>query len=280
MPIELPPERAGHAAPPELIAQRAVLAEASFPTDIAPFEDEISGVRVLRFQPDGRNRGTVLHFHGGGFRIGTPEMDGPFAMRLAQACGIEVVLPAYRLAPEHPFPAALHDGSAVFNALDGPIILSGASAGGGLAAALAALQGGQVVGLVLHSPWLDLTLEAKSFAENAASDPLFSLGSARLAADFYLQGHDPRDPLVSPFFANPELFPATLISVGTGEVLRDDATGLACSLGEKASLELVEGMNHVAVARAPEATGAAQVMATTISFIDAQLERQCTNGKN
>ena len=119
--MSLPPERTGHAAPADLAARRAGLAAAvaagMWRTDPAPQEVMLGGVRCLRFSPSGPARGMVLHMHGGAFRIGCPEQMGPFAADLAARCGVEVICPAYRLAPEAPFPAGLNDGWAVLRAL-------------------------------------------------------------------------------------------------------------------------------------------------------------------
>ena len=268
------PERAGFAAPADIAALRAGAEAARAAGRWAtrrPIEAlRLGGCEVLRVSPTGTPRGRVLHFHGGGYRLGMPEMDAPFAEALADACGVEVLLPRYRLAPEHPFPCALNDGLAVFDGLscDLPLFLSGASAGGGLAAAIASVHSGRVAGLMLHSAWLDLSVTAASYEANAATDPLFSRASAEAAAALYLQGADPANPLASPLLADPVAFPATLITVGTGEELLDDARAMAARLGGKARLLEVAGMDHVAVTRAMEAPGAAEVFAATCSFID------------
>ena len=174
----------------------AAVAAGYWRTDPAPEEVQIGGVRCLRFSPSGASRGTLLHMHGGAFRIGCPEQIAPFALALAQACAVTVICPAYRLAPEHPFPAGLNDGWAVLRALaetaNHPLILSGDSAGGGLAASLAALAhqaGIPLAGLALLSPWLDLSVTDPAYTTNAATDPLFSAEAAREAATLYLQGH-------------------------------------------------------------------------------------------
>jgi acetyl esterase/lipase len=167
----------------------------------------------------------------------------------------------------------------VFRSLprDLPLILSGGSAGGGVAAALAVLacaQGAAPDGVVLHSPWLDQTVSAPSFDVNAASDPLFSREAAELAARLYLQGHDPRDPVASPLLANLADWPPTLVSVGTGEVLRDDAERFSKALagaGGDCRLMVIAGMDHVAVTRDMAATGAAETFAATVEFIEALL---------
>ncbi len=273
----LPPERAGFAAPAEIAALRAgaeaALASGRWATRRPVEAQRIGGCEVLRVSPTGTPRGRVLHFHGGGYRLGMPEMDAPFAEALADACGVEVLLPRYRLAPEHPFPCALNDGLALFDGLSGdlPSFLSGASAGGGLAAAIASIRPGRIAGLMLHSAWLDLSVTAPSYDTNAATDPLFSRVSAEAAAALYLQGEDPANPLASPLFADPAVFAGTLITVGAGEVLRDDARALATQLGGKARLLEVPGMDHVAVTRDRDATGAAEVFGATCAFIDERI---------
>ncbi|UVO53632.1 alpha/beta hydrolase [Sphingomonas sp. SUN039] len=275
----LPPERTGHAASADLIARRAAIAEAVaagvWRTDNAPEELEIGGVRCLRFLPSTESRGTVLHIHGGAFRQGCPEMIGPFATALATRCGVVVICPAYRLAPEHPFPSGLNDAIRVMTALNtGGLIVSGDSAGGGIAAGLAARNSNEapaLAGLALLSPWLDLTVSAASFATNAAHDPLFSGEAAREAATLYLQGFSPDDGRASPMFAAVDNFPPTLINIGAGEVLIDDACAFFDRLraaGVESLVEIIEGMDHVAVTRDLALPGAAQTFATVAAFVD------------
>lgn len=242
------------------------------PTEIAP-----GGVRALRFDPSGTPRATILHFHGGAFRIGCPEQVARFAAALAGRCGVRVVCPAYRLAPEHPFPAALHDGRAVLTALreagEERIILSGDSAGGGLAASLASLARRDArtpIGLILLSAWLDLTVSAPSYGANAGTDPLFSRASATEAADLYLQGMSADHPLASPLFGDVSGYPPTFVSAGAGEVLIDDARGFAAHLdaaGIPARLDVVPGMEHVAVTRGMDLPGAARTFDAVAAFV-------------
>ena len=136
---ELPgPERPGEQPRPPLVERRTALAGAVaagiWRVEPAPEEITLSGVRVLVFRPSGVPYGAVLHMHGGAFRIGCPEQVAGFAQALAARCNVTVFCPAYRLAPEHPFPAALNDGWAVLAAIReqvrGPVIFSGDSAGG------------------------------------------------------------------------------------------------------------------------------------------------------
>lgn len=278
----VPEERRGYPAPSDLAERRAQMAAAveaeAFKGDREPAETTLAGLRTLRFAPDGPPRGVMLQLHGGGFRIGRPEFECKFAALLAQRCGIEVVVPQYRLSPEHPFPAGLNDAWAALKALceetAGPLIVGGDSAGAGLAASLAvraAAEGGpNIDGLVLLSPWLDLTVSAPAYQTNAASDPMFSEESARTAADLYLQGFNPRHPLASPLFAPLDDFPPSLISVGTGEVLADDSRSLHARLldaGRDSELIAIDGMEHVAVVRGADLPGAERTFAAVAKFV-------------
>jgi len=281
--ILLPPEREGHAPPPDLAERRAqmdaALASGAWAVSPPPEEIVLGGRRTLVFRPEGVVRGRMIHFHGGAFRLGGPEMEGPFAVAIAAQAGFEVYAPQYRLAPEHPFPAGLNDGWAALAALAGlhedglPLVLSGDSAGGGLAASLAvmaAARGLAVDGLVLLSPWLDLTVGAAAYAANAGSDPLFSRESAEAGARLYTQGFDRAHPLVSPVFADLRGLPRTLISVGAGEVLRDDAHTLHRRLGDVgvvSELFEVAGMDHVAVVRSLELPGAGETLARIVDLL-------------
>jgi acetyl esterase/lipase len=283
----LPHERPGHGAPAAILASRqaltAAVAAGHWRTEPPPVDQLLGGVRVLRFRPASEPRATVIHFHGGGYRIGAPEMLGPFAARLAQRCEVELICPAYRLAPEYPFPSGLVDARAVLDAAgaesDRPIVISGDSAGGGLAAALtslASMEGQDVAALLLFSAWLDLTVSAASYAANADRDLLFSGDSAQSAAALYLQGHSPEDPLASPTFAPPENFPETFISVGEGEVLLDDSRDFYRRLlsGDiPAELSVVAGMEHTAVIRGVLLPGAAATFEAAAGFIDRILAR-------
>lgn len=280
--MRLPDERAGRPAPPEVEARRQGMAEAlaagAWALDPPPVVETQGGVRVLRFRPQAASRGTVLHFHGGGYRIGCPEMVGAYAAALAARCAVEVVCPAYRLAPEAPFPSGLVDALSVYRGLNGPVIVSGDSAGGGLAASLAALLAAESApprGVVLLSAWLDLTVSSPAYQSNAASDPLFSYESASAAAELYLQGHAPTDPLASPLFAPLAGYPPTLVSVGSGEVLVEDARRFHDALRVAAvdvRLSEIAGMDHVAVTRGLSLPGAAETFDLVADFVDEVLD--------
>jgi epsilon-lactone hydrolase len=280
--VILSPERAGHAAPADLATRRVGLAAAVaagvWRTEPAPVEVEIGGVRCLRFSPPKASRGTVLHIHGGAFRIGCPEQIAPFAAVFASRCGVTMICPAYRLAPEHPFPVGLNDLRNVVAALEcDALILSGDSAGGGLAAALTTLcikDEISLAGLALLSPWLDLTVTNPSYTTNAATDPLFSKEAATEAAQLYLQGHSAEEPSASPLHASVTGFPSTYINVGTGEVLTDDARKMhnrLLAVGVTSQLHQVDGMEHAAVTRDRTLPGAAETFDALADFIESRL---------
>jgi acetyl esterase/lipase len=281
--VLLPADRAGHPAPSDLALRREQMAAAqsagTWTVTPPPEQVELGGRRTLMFRPQGRIVGRMLHLHGGAFRLGAPEMEGPLATALAARCGVEIIAPQYRLAPEHPFPAGLRDAFSVLCALaeqnDGlPLIVSGDSAGGGLAAGVTmlAIQAGvPIAGLVLLSPWLDLTVSAPSYAANAATDPMFSRESAASGATLYLEGLDARHPLASPLFGVLSGFPRTLISVGSGEVLADDARRFHAKLqaaGVESELSDIPGMEHIAVVRSLAMPGAAETFDRIVHLIN------------
>lgn len=283
MTFELPPLRPGRPADPDLAARReamqAAVGAGVWKTERPPLETTLAGRRTLRFKPEGEPRGYMLQLHGGGFRIGRPEFESLFAEALVGRCGVEVVVPQYRLAPEGPFPAGLIDALEVLLALReevgaAPLIVGGDSAGGGLAAALGVLCGDQIEALVLLSPWLDLRVTARSYETNAATDPMFSTESASIAAELYLQGFDPEHPLASPLLAPIAAYPPTLISVGTGEVLRDDSLLFHDKLltaGVDSRLSAIDGMEHVAVVRGLMMPGAAETFEAVARFVEERL---------
>ncbi|MFG2426730.1 alpha/beta hydrolase fold domain-containing protein [Streptomyces sp. NPDC048590] len=222
----------------------------------------------------------VLHFHGGGYRAGSPEVSRPLAGHLARRTGAAVVAPSYRLAPEHPHPAAVEDGLAAYEAVlragTAPerVALVGESAGGGLALAvlLAAHREGlpMPAAAAVLSPWLDLTVEAESYTRCAATDPVLGREALRHSAGLYLAGADPRTPTASPLFAPaPALaaLPPVLVQSSREEVLADDAVRFGERMeasGGRCRVELWEGTTHcwqLFVDRLPEAVRAADSVA-------------------
>ncbi|MBA4863590.1 alpha/beta hydrolase [Streptomyces sp. PSKA54] len=249
--------RSTMATPPDLAARRAAVGTMPRPSPIPGID--ISDIRyadvpcVVCTPPE--PRGVLVYFHGGGYRLGSAAQFTHFATRLAGATGARVVVVDFRLAPEHPYPAALHDATSVYEQLltesGVPPIAIGDSAGGGLAAALVVTCIDAEVavprGLVLMSPWLDLRCVADSYHSRAATDQLFSHDAARQAADQYLQGHHADDPLASPLIADVAAFPPALLFASTDEVLLDDTVTMASGLaraGVPTTTHFTPGVPH------------------------------------
>jgi epsilon-lactone hydrolase len=178
----------------------------------------------------------VLYFHGGGYAVGTAQLYRDFTWRIGDAARARVLFFDYRLAPEHPFPAAVEDAVAVYRWLAGGIdprriAFVGDSAGGGLALGTLYKLRDEGTALpraaVLLSPWTDLALTGPSLWSNATSDPMMNPASLPGIANGYLAGADPRNPYASPLFGDPSGLPPTLIHVGSDEILRDDAVRMA-----------------------------------------------------
>ena len=199
----------------------------------------------------------VLFLHGGGYVTGSPALYRHFTWRIATAARAHVLAIDYRLAPEHPFPAALDDALAAYRWLlagtadPRRTAVLGDSAGGGLALALLLkLRDDRLVlpaAAVALSPWTDLALTGASLSLSAKSDPMLNPADARLFAGCYLADTDPRNPYASPLYGNPAGLPPTLIHVGSDEILHDDAVRMAENLraaGCQVQIEVWPGMPH------------------------------------
>jgi len=200
----------------------------------------------------------VLYLHGGGYVIGSPRSHRHLAAAIAGAAEASALLLDYRLAPEHPFPAAVEDATAAYRWLldqaiaPERIVIAGDSAGGGLTVAtLLALREARVplpAGGVCISPWVDLTCSGGSYGTKADADPIVRRSGVEEMARAYLGATPPRTPLASPLFADLRGLPPLLIHVGSDEVLLDDAVQLAARAkagGVDATLEIYDRMIHV-----------------------------------
>ncbi len=213
--------------------------------------------------------GVILWLHGGAYCLGSPRTHLAMVSALALRAGAAAILPAYRLAPEHPFPAAVEDTRAAWDALvaegvpPARIVVGGDSAGGGLALGLlhALLTEGAALpaAMVTFSPWTDLTLTGGSLRRLALRDALLPAGRMTETRDLYLAGADPTDPRASPWKGRYRGAPPVLIQASRAEILLDDARRMADRLrvdGAPVTLDLWEGTPHVWQAyagRVPEA---------------------------
>lgn len=221
----------------------------------------------------------MLYLHGGAYLFGAPQMYRELSARFARA-GLAVAALDYRLAPEHPFPAAVDDALAAYRALLAAgrapqrLVIAGDSAGGGLtlACAQAIREAGlpQPAALVTLSPWTDLTLSGASHTRLAAQEVLLREPLLRRAAAAYLAGSTTRHPLASPLFADLHGLAPLLIQVGGCEILLDDALRLAEKAGEAqvpVQLQVWPGLWHVwqlFAGKMPEADAA---VAAIVAFI-------------
>ncbi len=202
----------------------------------------------------------LLYLHGGAYGIGSARAYQHFVGQIAARAGAAAFAAEYRLAPEHPFPAAVDDALAAYRGLAGlgltTIALAGDSAGGGLALVTLA----QVVGLsqsgsgakpccaVAMSPWVDLSLSSASMTERAAAGPMLTRDGLAVAAARYLDRHTAHDPLASPLFGDLTNLPPVRLDVGEDEVLLDDSRRYVeqvSAQGGDSELHVWEGMMHV-----------------------------------
>lgn len=200
----------------------------------------------------------LVYLHGGAYTLGSPRSHRHLAVAIGDSAGTSILSLDYRLAPEHPFPAAVEDSVAAYlwlleagvDPLE--VVLAGDSAGGGLVIAtmLSLVRTGTKMPAagVCISPWVDLTCAGDSHVTNAGRDPILRTQELQYMADMYVGSEDPRNPLASPIFANLHGLPPLLIQVGSDEILLDDARGLARAAraaGVGITLEEWSDMIHV-----------------------------------
>lgn len=205
---------------------------APLPLGVEKIEITLAGIPAWRLTPLAARRGQLLYLHGGGYVCGSPQSHGDMAARIAKQTGLITTLIDYRLAPEHPFPAGLDDAVCAYQELanHGPVYIAGDSAGGGLTLALVQrIQQTELpppVALLLLSPLTDLSCSGDSFEQRAGRDKLLTPGWIREAVPAYCRGESVDNPLVSPLNADFSGFPATLIQVGSEEILYSDSVRL------------------------------------------------------
>jgi acetyl esterase/lipase len=242
-----------------------LLSAQPLPADVTVTMAALNGVPTAEITIDDvEPRHVVLYFHGGVYVLGEAVQAAGLAAQIARRTNATVISVGYRLAPENPYPAAVDDALAAYQALldngtdPADIAFAGESAGGGLA--IATLVNARDHGLPLPaaayamSPYADLTLAGATMDTKRDLDPLLSPEALRARVPDYTAGHDPALALISPIFADLAGLPPLIIQAGTHEVLLDDAirlTGQAATADVAVTLDITPGVPHVFQAYAP-----------------------------
>ncbi len=236
---------------------------------------------AVRVRPStGPTAGRILYLHGGGYVIGSTDVQLSVPARLSLATACEVVSIDYRLAPEHPLPAATEDAVAAYRELldDGPVTaIAGDSAGGALALLAGVMIRDRVLpaadAIVAFSPWTDMTGESPRFNDPRFEDAVLPRLFLSLAADAALDGWSPEDPRVTPLTADLRGLPPTMIHVGGDELVLADSLRLGNRLavsGVETTLHVWPGMIHVFVAYPQLVPESDQALGEVAAFLDAQ----------
>jgi monoterpene epsilon-lactone hydrolase len=270
---------------------KALMAQMIVPDTIRTTQTALGNRPALRVEPDnGPRAGTILYFHGGGFVFGSPETALSLTGHLVAKTGFEAHSLDYRLAPEHPYPAAIEDTLSAYRALldsgEDPSVIAfaGDSAGGGLTVTtcLAARDAGLPLpaAIVAFSPSLDATRTGESMDTKEGIDPIFTRRAVEHTGAMYLAGADPHQPLLSPaVLADLTGFPPMLIQVGTNELLLDDSTRLAAqarAVGVDVILDITAGVPHVFQSFAGILDEADQALDRAALFLTQRIRAGCT----
>jgi acetyl esterase/lipase len=262
-----------------------LLSAQPLPADVTVTAAALGGVRTAEITVDGvEPRHVVLYFHGGVYVMGDAFLAADLASQVGRRTQAKVISVDYRLAPEHPYPAAVDDALAAYEALlqggtaPEDIVFAGESAGGGLA--IATLVNVRDRGLPLPaaalamSPYADLTLAGTTLETKGKADPLLSREALQARIADYTAGQDAALPLISPIFADLTGLPPLIIQAGTHEVLLDDAlrlAGRAATADVAVTLDITPGVPHVFQAYYPILDEAAAALDRAGLFLSAQL---------
>jgi acetyl esterase/lipase len=275
----------------DAIEQRAnfekMLAARPLADDVRTNPGELGGVPVLGIETGAASHdAVVLWFHGGWYVIGSPRTSAGLSSDLARRIDARVVSVDYRLAPEHPYPAALEDARAAYRGLldsgadPRSIAVVGESGGGGLAVALLAslAEAGlaQPAATVLISPWTDLTLSGETMTSMVGIDPVFTPEKVSVRAADYVGSADPADPSISPIFGDLRGVTPILIQAGSHEILLDDSIRLArrAAIDDVAvTLDVTPGVPHGFQAFAAMLDEGDAALARAAAFLDHRLSR-------
>ncbi|GGF10891.1 alpha/beta hydrolase [Williamsia phyllosphaerae] len=270
--------------------QRRVLVEMftafPLPDDVVATPDRLGGVEVVSVEIAGVSTDdVVVYLHGGAYALGTAASSVGLVGDLARRAGVRGVTVDYRLAPESPYPAALDDAVAVYEALlestdPRRIAFVGESAGGGLVlATLVALRARDVpmpAAAAVFSPWADLTLSGGTIDTRAGVDPALTATGLRTRATDYVGSSDASDPLLSPVHADLTGLPPLLVQAGSNEILLDDAIRVAAAAARadvEISMQITPGVPHVFQAFAAILDEGAAALDAAGEFLRAHLDR-------
>ena len=264
---------------------RELISAQPLPPDVTVTAAALGGVPTAEITVDGiEPRHTVLYFHGGVYVIGDAFLAADLASQVGRRTSGKVISVDYRLAPEHPYPAAVDDALAAYEALlqrgaaPSDIVFAGESAGGGLA--IATLVNARDHGLprpaaaFVMSPYADLTLAGETMETKRDADPLLSPQALRARVTDYTSGHDAALGLISPIFADLAGLPPLIIQAGTHEVLLDDAIRLArqAAIADvEVTLDVTPGVPHVFQAYYPILDEAAAALDRAGQLLSAHL---------
>lgn len=230
------------------------------PEDVTIEEFNVKGIPSVWINtPEIEREQVILYLHGGGYVEGSINSHKSLGARISRASKSRVLLIDYRLAPENPYPASLEDSVTAYKWLVDEegidpknIVISGDSAGGGLTATtLIKLRDKGIplpVAAVLLSPWTDLDITGDSVRSKRRIDPFVTADELFFMANLYVGDEDPKNPYISPLYADLKGLPPLLIQVGSAEILLDDSTRFAekaKSAGVDVTLEVWEDMVHV-----------------------------------
>lgn len=228
------------------------------PEDVRYSSDSLGGVPAILAIPPKNDGDTIIYCHGGGFCVGSAESRRKLGGHLAKHLRATVVVIDYRLAPEHPFPAAIEDSASVCHALRaeksrrGRVLIAGDSAGGNLAIATALklrdLGEPLPAAIIAFSPWLDMEHSGETIVTNASTDTLVNRGMLEGLAATYLAGASPVNPLANPLKADLTGLPPVYLNAGSSEALLSDTIRFAEAAkkaGVDVTLSIAEGMQHV-----------------------------------
>jgi epsilon-lactone hydrolase len=264
---------------------RELISAQSLPADVTVTAAALGGVPTAEITVDGiEPRHIVLYFHGGVYVMGDAFLAADLASQVGRRTRAKVISVDYRLAPEHPYPAAVDDALAAYEALlrngtaPSDIVFAGESAGGGLA--IATLVNARDHGLPLPaaafvmSPYADLTLVGATMETKREVDPLMSREGLQPRVTDYASGQDAALGLISPIFADLSGLPPLIIQAGTHEVLLDDAVRLAqqaATADVEVTLDITPGVPHVFQAYYPILDEAAAALDRAGQLLSARL---------